>query len=61
MPGWWKNIWVWRARVLILTGILLAVVAWQPYDVVGEALPYVGFLSALIIFWRMRQRRRVTG
>ncbi len=60
MPGGWTNIWVWRVRVLILTGILLAVIAVQPYDAVREALPYAGFLCALIIFWRMRQRRRVT-
>ena len=61
MPGWWMNAWVWRTRVLVLTALLLAVVWAQPYDVVREALPYVGFVSALIIFWRRRQRRRAVG
>ncbi|HEX3329547.1 MAG TPA: hypothetical protein VHS27_06475 [Gaiellales bacterium] len=46
-------------RLLILVGILLAVIAVQPYEVVREALPYVGFVCALIIFWGMRERRRV--
>jgi hypothetical protein len=59
MPAWWRNPWVWRARVLLLTALLLVVIAWQPYGLIRTALPYVGLLCAIYIFWgRRRQRQR---
>jgi hypothetical protein len=43
----------------MLTALLLAGIAWQPYGLVRSAFPYVGFLCAMYIFWgRRRQRQR---
>jgi hypothetical protein len=44
-----------------MVAVILAVVAWQPYDAVRTALPYIGGVCALFLLWRMYERRRATG
>lgn len=41
-----------------MAALMLGVIAWQPYGFVRSAVPYVGFVCAIYIFWGLRRQRR---